>query len=194
MLSWMFYAVVVSLLIGLATLALERSAHVRQKPSRFLWGIGIIASLAIPCTASRVSVQIPQTTSVPAPATSDSRSPPRQIATTDPSQSAWSIAGTGQLPASRGADTLLVAAWWTASIALALVVIASAAHLSWRRRRWDRGHMAGIAVYLSEDSGPAVVGFFRPQIVVPRWLTACSPGEQSLVIAHERSHLEAYDA
>src|SRR5436305_3899672 len=117
--SWMLYAIVVSLLIGLAALALERSAHVRRKPSRWLWGMGIIASLVIPCTAFRVSVQIPQTTSVTAQATSDRRPAPRQIAAIDLSQSAWSIAGTGQLPASRGADTLLVAAWFTTSIALA---------------------------------------------------------------------------
>jgi hypothetical protein len=38
------------------------------------------------------------------------------------------------------------------------------------------------------------VGFLRPQIVVPRWLTHCSPAEQDLVIAHERSHLDAHDA
>ena len=60
MLAWMLYAVVVSLLLGLAALALERSAHVRRKPVRFLWGMGIIASLVIPFTASRVSVQIPE--------------------------------------------------------------------------------------------------------------------------------------
>jgi hypothetical protein len=53
--------------------------------------------------------------------------------------------------------------------------------------------MAGTAVYISEDSGPAVVGFLRPHIVVPRWLTRLSPDEQELVIAHERSHLSAYD-
>ena len=53
--------------------------------------------------------------------------------------------------------------------------------------------MAGTAVYISEDSGPAVVGLLRPHIVVPRWLTKSSPGDQELVIAHERSHLRAYD-
>jgi hypothetical protein len=60
MLFWMLYAIVVSLLIGFATLALERSAHVRRRPARFLWGMGIIASLVIAFTASRVSVQIPE--------------------------------------------------------------------------------------------------------------------------------------
>jgi hypothetical protein len=53
--------------------------------------------------------------------------------------------------------------------------------------------MAGTAVYTSVESGPAVVGFLRPHIVVPRWLTKLSPDEQELVIAHERSHLGAYD-
>ena len=37
MLSWMLYSIVVSLLMGLAGLALERSAHIRQRPARWLW-------------------------------------------------------------------------------------------------------------------------------------------------------------
>jgi beta-lactamase regulating signal transducer with metallopeptidase domain len=160
--------------------------------------MGIVASLVIPFTASSVSVRIPQMTSVAAPATSDNLPAPPQTTAIERSRSAWSIAGTDQLPAylpaSRGVDKLLVTAWRTASIALALVIIASAAHLSWRRRRWSRGHIAGTAVYLSVDSGPAVVGFLRPQIVVPRWLTHCSPAVQELVIAHERCHLDAHDA
>src|SRR3954452_18460733 len=79
-------------------------------------------------------------------------------------------------------------------MALALVIFASAIHLAWRRRRWHRGHMAGTAVYISEDCGPAVVGFLRPHIVAPRWLTKLPAEEQELVIAHERSHIGAHDA
>src|SRR5450759_3647634 len=94
---------------------------------------------------------------------------------------------------SNGVSTLLDWTWRMASTALALVILGSGAHLSWSRRRWDRGHMAGTAVYLSEDCGPAVVGFLRPCIVVPRWLTKLSPDQQELVIAHERSHLAAHD-
>jgi bla regulator protein blaR1 len=190
MLSWMLYAIVVSLLIGFAALAFERSAQVRRRPARFLWGIGIIASLVIPFTTSRVSVRIPETARRVDPMTSPEILAPQTTAI-ELSRSAWSIVGTGQLPASRGGDTLLVGAWRTASAGLALLIVASGAHLSWRRRRWDRGHMAGTAVYISEDSGPAVVGFLRPHIVVPRWLTKFSPAEQELVIAHERSHLDA---
>ena len=194
MLSWMLYAIVVSLLIGFAALAFERSAQVRRKPARWLWGLGIMASLAIPFIPARISVQIPEMTAVVDPATSPQTLAPRQTTAMEPSQFTWPFAGTGQPLASQGVETLLDAAWRTASIALALVIIASAAQLSWRRRRWDRGIVAGTAVYLSEESGPAVVGFLYPRIVVPRWLTKFSPGEQELVIAHERSHLDARDA
>jgi beta-lactamase regulating signal transducer with metallopeptidase domain len=193
MLSWMLYAIVVSLLMGLAALALERSAQLRQRPVRWLWGVCMVASLAIPFIPSRVSVQIPETTQLDRTTSSETLMP-SQTTAIEASRFTLPIIGADQTSLSDGVATLLDWAWRMASMALALVILASGAHLSWRRRRWDRGHMAGTAVYISEDCGPAVVGFLRPHIVVPRWLTKLSADEQELVIAHERSHLRAYDA
>src|SRR5882672_2794384 len=192
MLSWMLYSIVVSLLMGLATLALERSAQIRQRPARWLWGTCMVASLAILFIPSKVSVQIPETTHADRAKSSEILTPPQPTAI-ETSRFKLPIIGTDPTPLSNGVSTVLDWTWRVSSVALALVILASGAHLSWRRRRWDRGHMAGTAVYISEDSGPAVVGFLRPHIVVPRWLTKLSPGEQELVIAHERSHLDAYD-
>src|SRR4029078_2561443 len=62
MLSWMLYSIVVSLLMGLAALALERSAQIRQRPARWLWATCMVASLGIPFVPSNVSVQLPETT------------------------------------------------------------------------------------------------------------------------------------
>jgi TonB family protein len=42
--------------------------------------------------------------------------------------------------------------------------------------------------------GPAVVGFFNPKIVVPRWLLAAAAADRSAAIAHERSHIAARDS
>src|SRR5260370_10174793 len=123
MLSWMLYAIVVSLLIGLAALAFERSAHVRRRPARWLWGLGIIASLVIPFTTSRVSVRIPDMTRDVDPATSPKILAPSQTAAIQLSRSAWSISRAGQLQPTRGADTLLVAPAPTTPIHLPLVVI-----------------------------------------------------------------------
>jgi len=192
MLSWMLYSIVVSLLMGLAALALERSAQIRQRPARWLWATCMVASLAIPFIPSRDSVQVPETTRADRATFSEILTSPQTTAT-ETSRFTLPIIGTDQIPLSNGASTLLEWTWRMTSMALALVILASGAHLSWRRRRWIRGHMAGTAVYISEDTGPAVVGFVRPHIVVPRWLTRLSPGEQELVIAHERSHLGAHD-
>jgi hypothetical protein len=53
--------------------------------------------------------------------------------------------------------------------------------------------IAGVAVYVAADVGPAVVGLLRPRIVVPGWLTELPDAQQALVIAHELSHLKARD-
>lgn len=197
MLSWMLYSVVVSLLMGLAALAVERSAQVRQWPARWLWGASMIASLAIVFIPSEGPVQIPAATHADRATTSvvtssDLLVPPQANAIELPRLMMPSI-GTDQTPLVAEVSTLLEWTWPMASMALALVILANGVHLAWRRRRWDRGQIAGAEVYISEDSGPAVVGFFRPQIVVPRWLTRSSSNDQELVIAHERSHLCAHD-
>jgi beta-lactamase regulating signal transducer with metallopeptidase domain len=192
MFSWMLYSIVVSLLMGLATLALERAAQIRQRPARWLWGTCMVASLAILFIPSKVSVQTPEPMHADRAISSEILTPPQTTAI-ETSRFALPIIGADQAPLSNGVSTLLDWTWRMASMALALVILASGAHLSWRRRRWDRGHMAGMAVYIAEDCGPAVVGFLRPHIVVPRWLTKLSLDEQELVIAHERSHLGAYD-
>ena len=192
MLSWMLYSIVVSLLMGLAALALERSARIRQRPARWLWGACMVASLAIPFIPSKVSVQIPETTHAERARSAEILTPPQTTAI-EMSRFTLPIIGTDQTPLSNEVSTLLDWTWRMASMALALVILASGVHLSWRRRRWDRGHMAGMAVYISEDCGPAVAGFLRPRIVVPRWLTKLPPDKQEFVIAHERSHLGAYD-
>jgi beta-lactamase regulating signal transducer with metallopeptidase domain len=201
MFSWMVYSVVVSLLMGLAALALERSAQIRRRPARWLWAMCMVASLAIPFIPSKVSVQIPGPTQTDRSTSSEKLRPPQTSEILKPPQTTaielsrftLPIIGTDQNPLFSGVSTLLDWTWRMASMALALVILASGAHLSWRRRRWDRDQMAGTAVYISEDCGPAVVGFLRPRIVVPRWLTKLSLDEQELVIAHERSHLGAYD-
>jgi hypothetical protein len=60
MLAWMSYVMVVSLLLGLAALALERSARSCRRPTRWSWGTSMMASLLLPLLKSSVSVRIPR--------------------------------------------------------------------------------------------------------------------------------------
>jgi bla regulator protein blaR1 len=194
MLAWMFYVSVVSLLLGLAALALERSARVRRKSTRWLWGTSMIASLLLPLAISSISVQIPRLTGVVDPAIPHGVVALREITASGLSPSRWLTAAAGGFSTSPDLDLLLQLGWGAASTILVLAILAGSAHLNWRRRRWQRGTMAGIPVHISENAGPAIVGLLDPHIVVPRWLTQCSPAVQELVIAHEQGHLEAHDA
>jgi bla regulator protein blaR1 len=194
MLAWMIYFILVSLLLGVAALAFERSARLRLKNTRWLWGASILASLILPFTISSVSLQIPRLTSVVDPEVSAQVVILRQMTARELSPSDWLTAGTGRIAASSGLDELLAGAWLVASAILAAAVITSSLQLVWRRRRWEQGSMAGVPVYISKDAGPAIVGLLDPQIVVPRWLMHADPGDQELVIAHEDAHIEAHDA
>jgi len=194
MLAWMSYVIVVSLLLSLAALALERSARVRQKPTRWLWGTSMIASLLVPLVISSVSVQIPRLTGVVDPAIPQRVVALRQMTASGLSPSGWLSATAGPFPASPDLDRLLQVGWGAASTILLLAILAGSVQLNWRRRRWERGNMAGVPVHMSEDAGPAIVGLLAPHIVVPRWLVQCPPDVQELVIAHEQGHLEAHDA
>src|SRR5215813_10702300 len=110
MLSWMLYSIVVSLLMGLAALALERSAQIRQKPARWLWGTCMVASLAIVFIPSKASVQIPETTHDDEATYSDKLPPPRTTAT-EPSLFTLPIVGTDQTLLSDETSTLLHWTW-----------------------------------------------------------------------------------
>lgn len=192
MLSWMFYSIVVGLLMGLAALALERSAQIRGRSTRWLWAMCMVVSVAIPFMPAKELVQPPTMHS--GPTMSFQTIVPQVAATrTETSRLTLPTIDHRQTPLSEAISMLLDWSWRIGSMALALVIVASGIHLAWIRRRWDRGHMAGMSVYISKDCGPAVVGLLRPGIVVPRWLTKLPPDEQELVIAHERSHLEACD-
>jgi beta-lactamase regulating signal transducer with metallopeptidase domain len=154
----------------------------------------MIASLLVPLVISSVSVQIPMLVDVVSSAMPQRVVALRQMPASGLSPSGWLTATAGQISASPDLDRMLQVGWSVASTILLLAILAGSAQFNRRRRRWARGSMAGVPVYISEDTGPAIVGLFYPHIVVPRWLTLCAPDVQELVIAHEQGHLEAHDA
>src|SRR5215475_2055210 len=99
MLSWMLYSIVVSLLMGLAALALERSAQIQQRPARWLWAACMVASLAIVFIPSTASVPIPETTYADR-ATSSEILTSKQTTTIETSRFTLPIIGTDPTPLS----------------------------------------------------------------------------------------------
>jgi TonB family protein len=90
-------------------------------------------------------------------------------------------------------DDVLLGGWGAASLLFALALAWSAASLGRTRRRWRWAVVEGSGAWISERTGPAVVGFLRPSIVLPAWVLEWDPALKRLIIAHEREHVRAGD-
>lgn len=90
-----------------------------------------------------------------------------------------------------------LAGTWCIGLALSIGL------LTWRQRRFSssiaplrRDVRLGVTVFVSDTTagGPALVGVFRPRLVVPAdFDTRFTHAEQVLVLAHEQMHLQRAD-
>jgi len=190
MLVWMVYVAEVALLLSTAAFCAERAARARRGSSRWIWLTSIMASLVVPLLVSFVAIDV---FSLDWPAAVGRVIPLRSITTPALSPAIWMSGSTGDLSAWRAFDPLLTRAWLAASFLLSVGLTASALHLFWRKRTWRTATLSGAGVYVARNTGPAVVGILRPRIVVPAWILRASAAQQDMVIAHERSHIEAGD-
>ena len=190
MLVWMVYAAEVALLLSAAAFCAERAARARRGSSRWIWLTSIIASLAVPLLVSFVAIDV---LSLDLLAAVGRVIPLRSITSPALSPAIWMTGHTGNLGAWRAFDPLVTRAWLAASFLLSIGLTASALHLFWRKRTWQTATVSGSDVYVARNTGPAVVGILRPRIVIPPWILRASPAQQAMVMAHERSHVEAGD-
>ncbi|HVZ49795.1 MAG TPA: M56 family metallopeptidase [Gemmatimonadaceae bacterium] len=179
MTALMWYAALTSACIALAALAAEPLFRQMGKPVRWVWVTALALAVALPAL-----VPLRQALT-PAPLDGDKvavslTSLPLGALTTAPAVS----------PA---AGDALGLGWLVASALVAFVLVG--VHVRYRRvrARWPEARVGGERVLVSSGEGPAVMGFYRPDIVVPRWLLARGEAEQRIVVAHEREHLRAGD-
>ena len=89
------------------------------------------------------------------------------------------------------ASALLLCWGLTNAVRVALAINAS------RRKRYSEGRptiVDGIPVVVTDGIGPATVGFWRSQVLVPRWVLALPPTQRQYVLRHEEEHRVNYDA
>ena len=90
-------------------------------------------------------------------------------------------------------DRTCVWLWATGSAAVLLVRLLGWRILSVRRRMWRRAVVADVPVWLSSSDGPALVGAWSPEIVLPDWALALPTEALRLTLLHEREHQRARD-
>ena len=188
--AWMLYAIVVGALLGGSGLALERFLRTHGLPSRWVWVGTILLSVGWPLGhwAWEIRPQELPTAAVPSlPAVEPLDFPPaflplEPIRVEVPPESVLRLL-----------DGPIMAAWALATGLLLLFftfILFRTHHL---RHQWRRGKAGGKTVLFSDDWGPAVVGFIRPQIVLPAWCEDIDDWALRFVLDHELEHVRAGD-
>lgn len=190
MFAWMAYTVTVGTLLSLAAFGAEQVAQARRAPARWIWMLAIAASLALPSAMPSLSIELPAVGTHAGAARTVAL---RQLAAPALTPAAWAPRQPAAAVGGVDIDRALKQAWMAASACMLTALAGCALYLAWRQRRWAKGKLAGAAVLVSDDVGPAVVGLLRHRIVVPAWLVRAPAQQQRLVIAHEQAHLAAAD-
>jgi TonB family protein len=101
----------------------------------------------------------------------------------------------GAVDAGRAAliDRGLVALWIAVSVLLVARLIIAVRALHRTRGDWRAANVDGVAVQLSSNIGPAVVGLRSMDVVLPEWIMTLDAPLRALVLRHEEEHRAARD-
>ena len=180
----MTYGLVLACFLCATGWLLESAARSVRWPQRGIWAAMVLLSTAAVgwsfLAVGRATPVTPSTSiTSTAPVIAAERSMPRLPAPPAPPLSL---------------DPILGGTWLGLSLLVALGLARSVRRLAAERRSWDRLELEQGVVRVSIDTGPAAVGVFRPEIVVPRWFMDLPAAEQAVLIRHEAEHVRARDA
>jgi beta-lactamase regulating signal transducer with metallopeptidase domain/ankyrin repeat protein len=186
--EWMLYAVAISLLLGGAALAVERACRLRRWPSRWIWALVLAAPFVLPFAARVVDVPPNPARPMSTGMTNTAAREPNV-----PAPAAQVRQRMHRLATSRGVASLLGVLWVCGSVSLAIGLGVSWLRMRGRSASWTRRTLDGTDILVADDIGPAVIGFWRPEIVVPKWLLSADPKVRRLALTHEREHVRMRD-
>ena len=199
------YALLTSALVAAVAWFLERAARTRRLQTRALWAAAMVAMLAFAFGALTDRSRQLDAARPAASAIHDTQ----LDASTPPSWALGLPVGVTAVVTPLGAtaeqwidaqrvrlstlDNLLIALWLLSSALLAVAVLHTARRDRLLRKGLVEQHVAGMAVLLSDNAGPAVLGPRAPAILLPRWALDFDDELLTLVLGHEREHVQARD-
>lgn len=181
--AWMLYALLVGALLVVAAQAAERVCRLLGGPVRWVWAAALVAALALPVASAFLPTSAPAPLPAPAPATG----------TGGVVLTAALSAGLAALPAAPDLDRPLVIGWLAATALLLPGLLFSMGVLHGRRHEWRPACVDGHPVLLAADLGPAVIGWWRMQVVLPAWVLGLDEADRALILAHEAEHIRRRD-
>lgn len=195
-LGLLIYGTTVALVLTLGGLALEPIAARLGLPRRGVWAGALLLSIAVPA----IMVMTPHAPAVmgtdlilseralPFRGGENKPAPPANPSTMTP---------VVPRPASgyRGPslDRIVGTAWLAISAGVAGILTLSWIRIRRLRSQWRRTTVDDLEVWVTPEMGPAVLGFFRPQILIPQWVMDASAAMRSIILVHEREHIDSRD-
>ncbi len=191
---WMGYALIVSVALALAASLLDRAANGALRQRRWIWLIALTLSAVTPAwqvAAPRLGLA---RSAIAPQGTSEARANNGTGLLWVTSQSGLAELIARAESRSLGSLNAVLGSAWAAAALLACAGYAVAGwSLARRRRTWRKSVVDGQAVWVAAATGPAVVGAFRPAIVIPEWALALPADQRALMLDHERQHVSARD-
>lgn len=180
---FMIGSAAVGAVVALLAWLTERALRTEGKPVRWVWVAALLLTVAVPFLPRLPLPALPGTDAQPAPTLVESGADRLgDLAALLPATSAGAVA-----------DGVLSAVWLLLTLLAAGVTVVATVRLLAARRRWPEAEVLDTRVRLSHRFGPAVVGLFRPTIVLPRRALDLHADEMALVLEHEREHVRARD-
>ena len=181
MILFMAYSVLIGVCAATCAGAMRALLRRRMGATRWWWW----AALLVTATASALSMVTPKGTT--------------SASNVGRKETAASAVASGQVRVT--ADTTrislsaAVATAWAATSGVLLGLLGiGMIDIARHRRRAQPITVHGAPVLLTDDVGPAVAGFTRPTVFVPRWLLQLDAPMQRLMLAHEAEHARAGDS
>ena len=188
--AWMVYCIVTGLALCVAGWGAERTLYLARRPTRWAWSFVALLTLLLPAAAF---MRPPESGSITVPlAAAPSSSPGNTSASRSITSAITSSAASGGLSWAE-LDRPLSWGWGVSSVLLLLALLGGSARLAALRRRCRRTQVDGRAVLVAEGVGPAVVGLWPLEVVIPEWALALTGQERRLMLAHEEAHVRARD-
>jgi hypothetical protein len=189
--AWMLYATALGCLLAGAAVALERLAGWWRLPRRWAWLVAVALTIAAPAVLA-----VRRTAPPPAPP-SGAAAPALPPGFGGVGMARPLTMSARILDALRAAgahlDRPLALAWLLGSAALAFGLADPSVRQRRSRRTWARRLVGGTPVLVAGDAGPAVLGVWRLEVVLPAWALTRPEAEQRMILAHEEAHRRARD-
>jgi TonB family protein len=213
LLAWMLYSVAVGVLLALSAWLLEWTIGRHRGPRRWVWALALLLGVGLPIipltrkgpafsdrpTAGSVFETSPQTaleveilSSYPAPTLFRWRELPVVEGFSRALQRGLLTATRTLDPGQRWSRTLALG-WVGGSLLTLLLFLVGRMRLARSQRAWIPAQILGRDVLVAPTHGPAVVGLWSPQIVLPAQYRELPMADLRMILDHEEEHLKARD-